>query len=113
MSRSKVLKYILDIEQMIQELEEVWRASDDNLLIFEKTLFYRRTAERDLQILGEALKKLNTIEPNLKITSSSNIIGLRNRITHDYESLDYEIIWDIIIKDLPLLKSEIQTIKNN
>ncbi|KKT84216.1 MAG: hypothetical protein UW82_C0026G0002 [candidate division WWE3 bacterium GW2011_GWC2_44_9] len=34
----------------------------------------------------------------------------RNKIIHDYMSVDYELVWDIIIKDLPPLKIQVETL---
>ena len=39
------------------------------------------------------------------------IIGLRNRIVHDYFNVDVEIVWEIIQKDLPNLKSKLSLIR--
>ena len=39
-----------------------------------------------------------------------SIRGLRNRIAHDYFGIDFEILWEIIQNDLPLLKSQITEI---
>lgn len=35
----------------------------------------------------------------------ANMYGLRNRIVHGYASVDYEIIWETIVKDIPSLKA--------
>ncbi|GHU51181.1 antitoxin [Clostridia bacterium] len=40
-----------------------------------------------------------------------SIYNLRNRIVHDYEGIDFEIIWDIIANDLPALKLQFTAIK--
>lgn len=37
----------------------------------------------------------------------AQIIGLRNRIVHDYFSIDVEIVWEILQKDLPIFKSKL------
>lgn len=36
--------------------------------------------------------------------------GLRDRLIHDYLNVDYEIIWDVIKNEIPLLKQQIETI---
>jgi len=37
----------------------------------------------------------------------SQIVGMRNRIAHDYLNVDMEIVWDIVTHDLPMLKLRI------
>jgi len=51
------------------------------------------------------------IEPNLKISSSAKIIGLRNLIAHAYDSVDDEIIWAVIQRNIPILSEEIKKLK--
>lgn len=36
------------------------------------------------------------------------IYGLRNRIVHDYEGINLNLIWEIITEDLPDLKEKLQ-----
>ena len=33
---------------------------------------------------------------------------LRNRIVHDYDGIDFYMIWDIIRQDLPVLKEKLE-----
>jgi len=40
----------------------------------------------------------------------SELTGLRNRISHDYGSLDYDLVWEIVQNDLPVLKNTIATL---
>ena len=49
---------------------------------------------------------------DFEIKNAQKIIGTRNRITHEYDNISDEIIWTIIIRELPKLKVEILEIKN-
>lgn len=51
------------------------------------------------------------INPALQITASKNIIGLRNIISHAYDSIEPEMLWGIIQKNIPVLADEIRKIK--
>ncbi len=59
--------------------------------------------------ISENAKKLPayiyTLYPNIPWFKIS---GLRNRIVHDYGSIQLEIIYDTVKKDLPSLKEEIE-----
>ena len=48
---------------------------------------------------------------DIKIKNAQKIIGTRNRIAHEYDSISDEVIWTIIIKELPYLKKEINELK--
>lgn len=68
---------------------------------------------REIEIIGEAAKNISKIlknkHPEIKW---QEIIGTRDMITHHYFGLDLEIIWDIINKDIKILKKQIIKINN-
>ncbi len=107
----KVLKYILDIQSVMTEIESVKIKSGNNFQNFESEILLRRAIERDLEIIGEAIKKILELEPTIQISSARKIIGLRNIISHAYDSIEPEIIWGIIQRDIPILQTEINQIK--
>ena len=111
MLRKDVLKYILDIEAVIDELEQIIKLYDQDYDRFSSSFIAIRAVERDIMIIGEAANKLIKAEPAIKISSSKHIIGLRNMIVHAYDSIDPTTLWRIMIKDIPTLKSEIAEFK--
>jgi uncharacterized protein with HEPN domain len=40
------------------------------------------------------------------------IIGLRNRIVHEYFGVDLQIVWQILKKDLPAFKAILKKIRS-
>jgi uncharacterized protein with HEPN domain len=36
---------------------------------------------------------------------------MRNRIIHGYVSIDYQLVWGVIRKDLPYLQNQLKAIK--
>ena len=38
------------------------------------------------------------------------IVGLRNRLIHGYDSIDYEILWEILHVDLPPLIAQLEDV---
>lgn len=78
---------------------------------YKEDFVIKKAIERDLEIIGEAVKKLLVEEPTIQLTSAKKIIGLRNTISPAYDSIEDELIWGIIQRDIPLLKKEIQKIR--
>jgi uncharacterized protein with HEPN domain len=111
MPPKEVLKYILDIESVIVELEKVIELHSNNYSKFSSNFMALRTVERDLEIIGEAVRKLSLIDPQINISGVKHIIGLRNMIVHAYDSIDPTLLWRILIKDLPILKKEVEELK--
>ena len=68
--------------------------------------------ERRLSIIGEALWKVDKMDPALAISSKKRIISLRHILVHDYDLIDDETIWIICKKNIPILKTEVKTILN-
>jgi uncharacterized protein with HEPN domain len=110
--RHNILKYILDIQEIINEIELVKFKTNNNFNNFRADILLQRAVERDLEIIGEAIRKITEIDASIKISSTRNIIGLRNIISHTYDSVEPEMIWGIIQKNIPLLAAEINQIKN-
>ncbi len=66
---------------------------------------------RNLQIIGEAVKKIpNSIQKRYSNIPWREIAGLRNRVTHVYFDVDINIIWDVVHSELPILRNQIQEI---
>ena len=63
--------------------------------------------ERQLGIIGEAVKRIKDIDPQELIQFHSDIIGFRNILIHNYDGIDDSIVWAIIKQDLTSLKEEV------
>ena len=72
----------------------------------------KRAVERQLEIIGEAVNHMSKIDPNINISGAKHIVGLRNLIIHSYDAVDPEILWGIIQKDVPVLKVELQELRD-
>ena len=65
---------------------------------------------RLLEIVGEAAGRVSdetrALYPEIPWPQ---IIGLRNRLIHGYDAVDYDILWQIITDDLPALVTMLET----
>lgn len=111
--RNHLLKFILDIESMIGELELIMVKNETNYQNFAADFISIRAVERDLMIIGEAVSNILKMNASSQISASNDIIGLRNMIVHAYDAIDPAVLWKILIKDLPLLKQEILALKSS
>ncbi len=99
-------KYLSDI-LMATELIENFVADTKDFKEYEGDLKTQSAIERQLAIVGEALNKLKSVEPNLIIQNDKQIIAFRNRFVHAYDSIDNSIVWVVVKKHLSKLKEEI------
>ena len=106
------LKYLEDILMAIEELEK-FIGVDKRFEVFKTSQLLQRAVEREFEIIGEAIKNFKNLNKEIEIKNTKEIIGLRNRIAHAYDSVDYEYLWGIIINHVPKLKQEVASLINN
>ncbi len=69
---------------------------------------------RNFEIIGEAAKNISIeIKDQYTNVPWNEMYLLRNKVSHEYFGVDYEIIWDIAINYLPENKKQIETILLN
>lgn len=70
-----------------------------------------------LQLIGEQTKGINKLDkfllPKFPNVEWNKIMRLRDLISHHYEDIDYEIVFQICKDELPKLKTELQEIKSH
>ncbi len=109
MKDDTINKYFFDILDSIHAIEKFIKNTPDYNSFLASRLI-RSAVERELQIIGEALNAVLKISPNLHITNTNKIKGTRNIIVHDYDGINYRIIWNVLLNDLPILKGEVMKI---
>ena len=108
---AKALKYLLDIESILKEIDQIKLRVGNNFNTYRKDFIIKNAVEVDLEIIGEAVKKLTEQNSTLELSSAKKIIGLRNMMSHIYDSIEDKLIWAILQKDIPILKKEIEKIR--
>ncbi len=101
--------WLSDIKQAIIEIYSFLPAKK-NYLSFKKDLKSKRAIERNIEIIGEAVNRIIKKDPDFEISNARRIIDTRNRIIHGYDSVSDEIIWSIVVKELPGLEDEIENL---
>jgi len=68
---------------------------------------------RNFEIIGEAAKNLpKDLKEKYPEVPWEEMYLLRNKVSHEYFGIDYEIIWDIAINYLPENKAQVENILN-
>ena len=105
----EVKKYLFDIKESIDSIENyLGEKRDFNVYISNKML--RRAIEREFEIIGESMNRIEKIDSTITISSKKQIISMRNRVIHGYDNIDNEIVWGTIVRHLPKLKEEIESL---
>jgi len=79
-----------------------------NLESFISSEIKKRAFVRSIEIMGEAAKN---IPDEIKILNPEidwrNMCRTRDRLIHAYFGINYHIIWDIVINEIPRIKEQI------
>lgn len=105
--KTETAKRLHDARSACQEIMTfVEGRSLDDYLIDRKL---QLPVERLLEIVGEALNGAIRSDAELvnSMTDLRRFVDLRNRIIHAYDSVDGEIVWNIVARYIPRLMSEI------
>ncbi|MCL1910030.1 MAG: DUF86 domain-containing protein [Kiritimatiellaeota bacterium] len=75
----------------------------------------RSAVERKFEILGEAFNRIQNSDPSFRerLPEAGDIIGMRNRVIHGYDSVDDEIVWVAVTKHIPFLTVKISELLEN
>ena len=108
-----VRKLCFDILQAIADIKTFTAGLD--LARYRKDRLIRLAVERDYEIIGEALKRMQArFESDfLTITDGRKIIDFRNLLAHAYDDVADEIVWGITSSDINTLQTEVETILRN
>ncbi len=101
-----LLKDMQDASENIQKF-----IAGINLEHYKQDILLQSAVERQLEIIGEAAKKISaTVQHNNPAIPWRGIIGQRNVLAHGYGSIDDEKIWIIASVRVPELIQQIEKI---
>jgi len=104
------LSFLIDIANCINDIIDFTK--EIKYHEFEKDKMRKLAVERQLEVIGQAANKISKETQNdLKNIPWSNIIGLRNKLAHDYGEILAERIWIISRDSIPELIKELENIE--
>ena len=104
------ISYLIDIVDCIVDINEFTDTVE--YYQFEKDKMRKLAVERQLEVLGQAANKISIDTQNsLKNIPWRNIIGLRNKLAHDYGEILAERIWKISKNSLRELLTELENVE--
>ena len=104
--------YTMYLEDVLSSIDRIFEYTQGyDLIRFKQDYKTVDAVIRNFEIIGEAVKNLPAeIKEQYPNVPWYAMYSLRNRVSHAYFGIDYEIIWDIIENYLPENKIEIEKI---
>ncbi len=112
MKKCNYQQYLHDILDAIDDVQAfVGVLQYDQFLQDKKTI---NAVIRSIEVIGEATKYLPSgFRMRYSDIPWKKMAGMRDKLIHEYFGIDYEILWQVIKKELPTLKKQIHPLLNS
>ena len=115
MSKKDTLRIPDYINHMIEALNRIFEYTDNiDEAEFVSNSLMQDAVVRNLEVLGEAARNLERWHIEFTNQHSNipwgDIYYMRNRLSHGYFSIDFEIVWKTVQQDLPVLYQNLKKI---
>jgi uncharacterized protein with HEPN domain len=113
---SKALRVVDYLGHILQAIERVGRYTKDmDEAAFLNNELVQDAVIRNIEIIGEASNNIQRVNPAFAAQHGNvpwlDMYVMRNRVTHGYESVDFEIVWKTIKRDLPRLHAQVAELR--
>ena len=109
-ARRKIKLYVQDIIISIGKIEKYTKGFK-----FEEFIKDEKTIDaivRNLSVIGEAAKNIpEEVKRKYPQIPWREIIGMRNKVMHEYFGVEEQVLWKTIKDDIPVLKVMIKKLK--
>lgn len=99
------------LHHMLEAIHRIEKYAARGRETFERDELIQNWLIHHIQIIGEAARAISSrfkeMHPEIPWVE---IVGMRHILVHDYFGIDLDIVWRVIDRDLPELKSKIRSI---
>ncbi|MBW8283094.1 MAG: DUF86 domain-containing protein [Rhizobium sp.] len=110
----RLLDNLLDMREAASEA--IGFISGSTLETFERDILTQRAVAMTFVLIAAAASRILDRSPDVASEQPgiawSKIKGLRNVVVHEYETLDWRLVWDTVQNDLPVLIAQIDQLRH-
>lgn len=104
--KDELKRYLEDVLHSIL-MVETFKTKAASFEQYESDDLLKSAVQWQLSVIGEALNNALKMDPSLSITNARKVVDMRNKLIHGYDEVEDTVVWNVIVKYLPLLKEEI------
>lgn len=103
-------KYLYDVDRALALIQQFTK--EITFEEYDHDPLLRSAVERQFEIVGEALRGLSSVAPDVaeRVSNYRRIIAFRNRLIHGYASVSNEVVWGVVESDLISLRRDVRTL---
>ena len=103
------LQFLLDMLQSAElVIQYTTQCSKDE---FIDNIQLQDSVIRRLLVIAEAARRVSVItRRTLSNISRQEINGMRNRLVHEYDDINLNIVWDVVQNEIPILIQQLKSI---
>jgi len=110
----RVPDYLGHILEAIERIEEYVSDMDETHFLVSKLV--QDAVIRNIEIIGEASNNIQRVDPVFAAQHAEIpwqvMYAMRNRVSHGYDKVDFEMVWKTICNDLPDLYKLVKAATN-
>ncbi len=103
--------HVLLLDMLLAARDAVEFADGLTLETFERNRMAQRAVLKSVEIVGEAASRVGpetrAAHPEIPWTA---IVGMRNRLVHEYSSVNLKRVWEVVQRDIPHLIPQLETL---
>jgi len=100
------------IEQILDAIDKIEEYTVDGQAVFINTAMIQDAVIRNIEVIGEVAKRISDDFKNLNSDIPwRKMAGIHDVLIHDYDSIDMNIVWNVIEVELPKIKLSLNNIK--
>ncbi len=96
------------LDDILVRCEQARDLVDRGRATFDADALMRHAAKSILTDIGEAAKNLGPLADQISDVPWSQISRMRDRVSHRYFDVDYGVVWDTLVYDLPDLERAVR-----
>ena len=101
------VQFLLDMLQSAELITQYINKCDKQEFI--QNLQLQDSVIRRLIIIAEAAKRISEeTRQDLPNIAWQEINGMRNRLVHEYDDINLDIVWNVVINEIPTLITELK-----